>query len=101
MVKELSFQDIKVPVPGFGAMGFSQSYGPADDATSHETLKKAVELGCTFWDSAVVYGAGHNEQLIGDFFKKTGTRDKVFIASKCGFDVSPASHDILSTEDTY
>lgn len=70
------------------AMGFSMSYGPADDKTSLETLQHAVDLGCTFWDTAVVYGKGHNEKLIGDFFAKTGTREKVFIGSKCGFDVS-------------
>jgi aryl-alcohol dehydrogenase-like predicted oxidoreductase len=70
-------------------MGFSQSYGPAKDEESLETLAKAVELGCTFWDSAVVYGAGHNESLIGRFFKENpGSRENVFIASKCGIEVS-------------
>lgn len=67
-------------------MGLSQSYGPADDKVSHQKLSKAVDIGCTFWDTAVVYGTGHNERLIGDFFRNTGSRDKVFIASKCGFD---------------
>lgn len=69
-------------------MGLSQSYGPADDNVSKVTLKKALDIGCTFWDSAVVYGKGHNEKLLGDFFKENNARDKVFIASKCGFDVS-------------
>ena len=68
-------------------MGFSQSYGPAVDADSKKTLAKAIELGCTFWDSAVVYGSGHNETLLGEFFQESGTRDKVFVASKCGFQV--------------
>ncbi|OCF32142.1 aldo-keto reductase [Kwoniella heveanensis BCC8398] len=88
MGRSLPFQDIEVPVPGFGCMGFSQSYGPTNDEQSHKTLQTAIDIGCTFWDSAVVYGKGHNERLIGDFFRKTGTRDKVFIASKCGFDVN-------------
>lgn len=66
-------------------MGFSQGYGPADDAVSHETMAHALSLGCTFWDTAVVYGKGHNEQLIGDFIRKNNCRDKLFIASKCGF----------------
>lgn len=87
MVKTLPFADIAVPVPGFGAMGFSQSYGPAKDEESLQTLAKAVELGCTFWDSAVVYGGGHNETLLGQFFEKNGGRDKVFVASKCGIEV--------------
>jgi aryl-alcohol dehydrogenase-like predicted oxidoreductase len=73
-------------------MGFSQSFGPADDAESHETLKAALDMGCTFWDTAVVYGKGHNETLIGDFVKKNNCRDKVFIASKCGFAVGHSHH---------
>jgi len=69
-------------------MGFSMSYGPADDNVSRQTLARALELGCTFWDTAVVYGRGHNERLIGEFVAKNKCRDKVFVASKCGFDVS-------------
>jgi len=68
-------------------MGFSQGYGPAIDENSKKTLAKAIELGCTFWDSAVVYGGGHNEALLGEFFRESGARDKVFLASKCGFQV--------------
>ncbi len=80
-------------------MSFSQGYGPADDKVSVQTLQKALDLGCTFWDTAVVYGKGHNETLIGNFLKETGSRDKVFIASKCGFDVSfHHSHSRLREE---
>lgn len=79
-------------------MGFSQSYGPAVDSESHQTLAKAVEIGCTFWDTAVVYGKGHNEKLIGDFLRNSKARDKVFIASKCGFDVS-SSHFQCQCDD--
>ncbi|KAF1987718.1 Aldo/keto reductase [Aulographum hederae CBS 113979] len=49
-------------------------------------LLKALELGCTFWDTAVVYAAGVNEKLLGDFIRKHNCRDKIFIASKCAFD---------------
>jgi aryl-alcohol dehydrogenase-like predicted oxidoreductase len=69
-------------------MGFSQGYGPADDSVSKQTLARALELGCTFWDTAVVYGRGHNETLIGEFVAEHKCRDNVFVASKCGFDVS-------------
>ncbi|KAG7562875.1 hypothetical protein FFLO_01704 [Filobasidium floriforme] len=87
MVTTVPFVDIQVAVPGFGAMGMSQSYGAADDEESLKTLAKAVELGCTFWDSAAIYGSGHNERLIGRFFKENeGAREKVFIASKCGIE---------------
>lgn len=65
-------------------------YGPADDEESLKVLKKAVDIGCIFWDSAVIYGFGHNEKLLGRFFKENpGSREKVFLASKCAYDVRP------------
>jgi aryl-alcohol dehydrogenase-like predicted oxidoreductase len=88
-VPTIPFQDIAVNVPGFGAMSMSGSYGTADDSESMQVLERALELGNTFWDTAVVYGNGHNESLIGRFLKEhPGSREKVFIGSKCGFDVS-------------
>lgn len=69
-------------------MSLSGTYGPADDAKSPLVLAKAVELGCTFWDTAIAYGLGGNESLIGDYFKANGDREKVFVASKCGYNVS-------------
>lgn len=54
MVKTLPFADIEVPSPGFGAMGIS--FGLGNDLTLEQAepvLLKAIELGCTFWDTAV------------------------------------------------
>lgn len=54
MVKTLPFSDIQVPSPGFGAMGLS--FGLGSNLSYEEAepvLLKAVELGCTFWDTAV------------------------------------------------
>ncbi|KAF2997121.1 hypothetical protein E8E13_004432 [Curvularia kusanoi] len=85
MVKTLRFQDFQINSPGFGAMGLS--FGLGSDLTLEQAepvLLKAIELGCTFWDTAVVYQAGVNEKLLGDFVKKHNVRDKIFIASKCG-----------------
>ncbi|KAM0440029.1 hypothetical protein ACHAPT_001131 [Fusarium lateritium] len=88
MVKALPFADITVPSPGFGAMGLSFGLGSNLSLEEAEpVLLKAIELGATFWDTAVVYQAGVNEKLLGDFIRKHNVRDKVFIASKCGFDV--------------
>ncbi|RMJ15336.1 hypothetical protein CDV36_004952 [Fusarium kuroshium] len=88
MVKTLPFADITVNSPGFGAMGLSFGLGSNLSLEEAEpVLLKAIELGCTFWDTAVVYQAGINEKLLGDFIRKHNVRDKVFIASKCGFDV--------------
>ncbi|KAJ5703607.1 hypothetical protein N7493_011532 [Penicillium malachiteum] len=88
MVKTIPFGNIQVPSPGFGAMGLSFGLGTnLSPEEAEPVLLKAIELGCTFWDTAVVYQAGVNEKLLGDFIRKHNVRDKVFIASKCGFDV--------------
>ncbi|KAJ7088217.1 putative aldo-keto reductase [Mycena crocata] len=88
MVKTIPFGDIQVPIPGFGCMGLGEGIGKTMTLEEAEpVLLKALELGCTFWDTAIVYGIGMNEKLIGDFLKKHNARDKVFIASKCGVDI--------------
>jgi aryl-alcohol dehydrogenase-like predicted oxidoreductase len=70
------------------AMSFSGAYGEANDEDSLKVLSRAIELGCTFWDTAQIYGRGHNEELLGRFLKENpGAREKLFIGSKCGFSV--------------
>jgi aryl-alcohol dehydrogenase-like predicted oxidoreductase len=64
-------------------MGMSQSYGPADEGESIATLHRSIELGCTFLDTAEVYGPLINEELLGRALK--GRRDEVVIATKFGF----------------
>lgn len=54
MVKTLPFGDLQVPVPGFGAMGLNSAMGTDLNLEQSEpVLLKAIELGCTFWDTAV------------------------------------------------
>ena len=67
---------------GLGCMGLSQAYGPADDEESIATVRRAIEVGVTLLDTAMSYGAGHNEQLIGRAI--TGRREKVVLATKVG-----------------
>ncbi len=52
---------------GLGCMGMSEFYGPINDVQSLATLERALEMGITFFDTADMYGAGHNEQLVGRF----------------------------------
>ncbi|KAF2853181.1 Aldo/keto reductase [Plenodomus tracheiphilus IPT5] len=88
MTKTFQFQGQTVNSPGFGCMGLSFGLGNKLSLEDAEpVLLKAIELGCTFWDTAVVYAAGVNEKLLGDFIRKHDVRDKVFVASKCGFKV--------------
>jgi aryl-alcohol dehydrogenase-like predicted oxidoreductase len=79
----MSLDLLSVPTPGFGAMGLSHSMGTSLTlAQAEPLLLRALELGCTFWDTAVLYGAGVNESLLGDFIRKHDVRDKVFGASR-------------------
>jgi aryl-alcohol dehydrogenase-like predicted oxidoreductase len=81
--RKLGREGLEVSAIGLGCMGMSQSYGPADEAESIATLHRAIELGCTFFDTAEVYGPFTNEALLGRAFK--GRRDQVTIATKFGF----------------
>ncbi len=75
-------QGLRVSALGLGCMGMSQSYGPADEDESIATLRRALELGVTFFDTANVYGVGHNESLVGPVL--ADRRDDVVLATKFG-----------------
>ncbi|HEY5081648.1 MAG TPA: aldo/keto reductase [Bauldia sp.] len=81
--RKLGTAGLEVSAIGLGCMGMSQSYGPADETESIATLYRAIELGCTFLDTAEVYGPHTNEALLGRALK--GRRDRVTIATKFGF----------------
>jgi aryl-alcohol dehydrogenase-like predicted oxidoreductase len=66
---------------GLGCMGMSDMYGPADEAESIATVRRALDLGVTLLDTADVYGFGHNERLLAKAI--AGRRDEVSIATKC------------------
>ena len=69
-------------------MSLSCIYGQISDEDGLKVLKTANELGCTFWDTAALYGLGHNERLIGRFLRENpAAREKLFIASKCALEV--------------
>ncbi|MBV9999436.1 MAG: aldo/keto reductase [Verrucomicrobia bacterium] len=65
---------------GLGCMGMSAFYGERDEEQSVATLKRALELGVDFFDTADVYGMGHNEELVGRVLKPI--RGQVIIATK-------------------
>jgi aryl-alcohol dehydrogenase-like predicted oxidoreductase len=67
---------------GFGGMGLSQAYGVADDDVSTAVIRDALDLGVTMIDTAMSYGGGHNERLIGRAI--AGRRDEVVLATKLG-----------------
>jgi len=76
-----------VPEIGFGAMGISRFYGAVEsDEERFKVLDAAYAKGCTHWDTAHVYG--DSEELIGKWFKRTGKRNDIFLATKFG--ISPS-----------
>ena len=81
--RKLGTQGLEVSAIGLGCMGMSQSYGPADETESIATLHRAIELGCTFLDTAEVYGPHANEELLGRALQ--GKRHQVVLATKFGF----------------
>jgi aryl-alcohol dehydrogenase-like predicted oxidoreductase len=81
--RKLGSQGLEVSAIGLGCMGMSQSYGPADETESIATLHRSIELGCTFLDTAQVYGPLKNEELLGRALN--GRRSEVIIATKFGF----------------
>ena len=64
-------------------MGFSLAYGSSDKSQALATIRRAHELGVTFFDTAEVYGWGENEKLVGEAVKPF--RDEVVIATKFGY----------------
>ena len=75
---------LEVSALGFGCMGLTFGYGPAtSEAQAISLIRRAVELGVTFFDTAEAYSQGANEELVGKALQPF--RDKVIIATKFGF----------------
>lgn len=89
--RKLGSQGLEVSALGLGCMGMSQSYGPADERESIAVIHRAIAEGCTFFDTAEVYGPFVNEELLGRAFK--GRRDEVTIATKFGFHIQGGKID--------
>jgi aryl-alcohol dehydrogenase-like predicted oxidoreductase len=86
--RKLGKSGLEVSAMGLGCMGMSFGYGPPADKTEMISLiRKAVELGVTFFDTAEVYGPFTNEELVGEGLAPF--RGKVAIATKFGFKIDP------------
>ena len=76
-----------VSAQGLGCMGMSFAYGTPDHDEAVATIERAVDLGVTFFDTADMYGFGHNEELVGKAL--ASRRDEVVLATKFGIHLDP------------
>ena len=80
--RRLGTSGFTVSAIGLGCMSMSQNYGPRDDEESIRAIHRALDLGVTFFDTAAIYGEGHNETVVG---RGLGARRKdIVLATKCG-----------------
>jgi aryl-alcohol dehydrogenase-like predicted oxidoreductase len=80
--RRLGRSDLHVSAIGLGCMGMSEFYGATDEAEAVATIHRALDRGCTFLDTADMYGPHTNEQLVGRAIR--GRRGEVVLATKFG-----------------
>src|SRR3982074_1463343 len=91
--RKLGKNNLEVSAIGLGCMGMSFGYGPAADKQEMIALiRKAVERGITFFDTAEAYGPFTNEELVGEALAPL--REQVVIATKFGFKFGPKGEQV-------
>ena len=84
--RKLGFTDLHLTTVGLGtwAIGgeWKWGWGPQDDAESIAAIRRALDLGINWIDTAAAYGLGHSEEVVGKAI--AGRRDEVIVATKCG-----------------
>ena len=80
-LRPLGKTGMQVSEIGFGAWAIGGGmWGKTNDPVSHDALRRALDLGCNFVDTAAVYGDGHSEQLVGKIHRERG--GKFYVATK-------------------
>jgi aryl-alcohol dehydrogenase-like predicted oxidoreductase len=87
--RPLGSSGLDITTVGFGAWaigggGWSFGWGPQDDIASEDTMRRAIELGINWIDTAAVYGLGHSEEVIGHFLRSLPRTERPYVFTKCG-----------------
>jgi aryl-alcohol dehydrogenase-like predicted oxidoreductase len=90
----LGSSGLHVSVQGLGCMGMSHAYGASNDDESLSVLRRALELGVSFWDTADFYGQGANERLLSRVLRER--RAEVTLATKFGLVANPGDNTARS-----
>ncbi len=98
--RKLGRSNLEVSAVGLGCMGMSYGYGPAADKKEMIALiRKAVERGVTFFDTAQVYGPFTNEELVGEALAPL--RGQVVIATKFGIKIDSNGQQVVDSRPEY
>lgn len=107
MKRKLGHSGIEVSAVGMGCWaiggvwtfaGNQAGWGVVDDAESIRAIHRAMDLGCNFFDTALNYGCGHSEQILGQAVK--GRREQVVIATKFGHRVDAVAKEVTFFGDS-
>jgi aryl-alcohol dehydrogenase-like predicted oxidoreductase len=87
--RPLGKSGVEITVVGFGAWvagggGWSFSWGPQDDGTSIAAMRRALDAGVNWIDTAGVYGLGHSEEVVGRLLRELPAADRPLVFTKCG-----------------
>jgi aryl-alcohol dehydrogenase-like predicted oxidoreductase len=93
--RPLGRSGMMISAVGFGAWaagggGWSFGWGPQDDDASLSAMRRAIERGVNWIDTAAVYGLGHSEELVGRFLRGLPAQDRPLVFTKCGLAWNPA-----------
>ncbi len=88
-IRPLGSSGLHITTVGFGSWavgggGWSYGWGPQDDAESIATMRRALDLGVNWIDTAAVYGLGHSEEVVGKMLREIPASQKPLIFTKCG-----------------
>jgi aryl-alcohol dehydrogenase-like predicted oxidoreductase len=92
--RPLGSSGLQITTVGFGAWaigggGWAFSWGPQDDDESIVTMRRALELGVNWIDTAAVYGLGHSEEVVGKLLRNLPSSERPLIFTKCGLTWDP------------